>query len=114
MSISIFKRPRGGKEQIDIQEAFNIWNLLKARYLSAQTVQLFNNFVHDRDLSIVLNTLLDHFKEQITILENYGKKFHITLPKRPPLDIKFAKQKGGQNRFLFSGSRLLKLYFMPL
>lgn len=90
MSISIFKRPRGGKEQIDIQEAFNIWNLLRARYLSARTVQLFNNFVHDRDLSIILNTLLNHFQEQITILENHGKKFQINLPKRPPLDIKFA------------------------
>ncbi|MBS4022991.1 MAG: DUF3231 family protein [Dethiobacter sp.] len=87
---SIFKRARGGREQIDIQEAYNIWNLLKARYLSAQTVQLFSNFVHDRDLSIVLNTLLTHFKQQIDILEKEGRKFKITLPTRPPLDIKFS------------------------
>ena len=89
-TISVFKRARGGKEQIDIQEAFNIWNLLRARYLSAQTIQLFNNFVHDRELSILLNTFLGHFKEQISILETHGKKFKIALPKRPPLDIKFA------------------------
>jgi len=35
MDISIFKT--GQKEQVDVQEVFNIWNLLRARYYSSET-----------------------------------------------------------------------------
>ena len=87
---SIFKRARGGKEQIDIQEAFNIFNLLRARYVSSQTVQIFKNFVHDRDWVIVLEGFLKHFEKQIVVLEEEGKRFQIIMPSKPPLDIKFA------------------------
>ncbi len=89
-TLSIFKRARGGREQIDIQEAFIIWNLLRARYLSAQTIQLFNNFTHDRDLSMLLNVILGHYKQQIDVLEKEGQRFRIVLPPQPPLDIKLA------------------------
>jgi hypothetical protein len=61
--ISIFKRARGGTEQIDIQEAFNIFNLLRARYVSTQTVQVFKNFVHDRDWDLVLDRFIKHFEK---------------------------------------------------
>ncbi len=89
-SFSIFKRARGEKEQIDIQEAFNIFNLLRARYLSSQTVKIFKNFVHDREWGIILDRFLKHFEQQITVLEAEGKKFRISVPNKPPLDIKFA------------------------
>jgi len=42
-----FKKVKGTEERLDIQEAFNIYNLLRERYLSTQTIQLFKNFVHD-------------------------------------------------------------------
>jgi hypothetical protein len=87
---SIFKRARGGKEQIDIQEAFNIFNLLRARYVSAQTVQIFKNFVHDREWEIIMDRFLKHFEQQIVILEAEAKKFRIVMPGKPPLDTKFA------------------------
>jgi hypothetical protein len=88
--ISIFKRARGGREQIDIQEAFNIFNLLRARYVSSQTVQIFRNFVHDRDWDMVLDGFLTHFDKQINVLEEDAKKFRITMPTKPPVDTKFA------------------------
>ncbi|MDW7683832.1 MAG: DUF3231 family protein [Bacillota bacterium] len=88
--LSIFKRARGGKEQIDIQEAFNIFNLLRARYVSSHTVQLFKNFVHDREWDILLDRFLNHFGNQIAALEKEAKKFSIIVPIKPPLDIKIA------------------------
>ena len=90
VSPSIFKRARGGREQIDIQEAFNIFNLLRARYVSSQTIQIFKNFVHDRDWTIILNDFLKHFETQIQVLENEGKRFRVSMPTKPPLDVKFA------------------------
>ena len=91
--LSIFKRARGGTEQIDIQEAFNIFNLLRARYVSSQTVQIFKNFVHDRDWNIVLNKFLSHFEQQIATLEEAGEKFRIIMPSKPPLDTKIAAKR---------------------
>ncbi len=44
MGISIFKKLRGLKEEIDIKEAFNIWNMLRSRYHSTDTVRLFPIF----------------------------------------------------------------------
>jgi len=88
--ISIFNKVKGDHEHIDIQEAFNIYNLLRARYVSTQTVQLFKNFVHDRDWDTILNRFLKHFGKQIVILEGLGERFRIIMPSKPPLDIKFA------------------------
>lgn len=88
--LSVFKKAMDREERLDIQEAFNIYNLLRARYVSAQTVQLFKNFVHDIDWETVLDGFLKHFVKQIDILEELGQKFRIIMPTRPPLDVKFA------------------------
>ncbi len=88
--ISILKKFKGEKERLDIQEAFNIYNLLRARYVSSQTVQLFKNFVHDIDWEIILNKFMKHFDTQISVLEELGEEYRIVMPSRPPLDIKFA------------------------
>lgn len=88
--ISILKKFKSEKERLDIQEAFNIYNLLRARYVSTQTVQLFKNFVHDIDWEIVLDKFMKHFDKQIAVLEELGEEYRIIMPSRPPLDIKFA------------------------
>jgi len=88
--ISIVKKAMGQEERLDIQEAFNIYNLLRARYVSAQTVQLFKNFVHDVDWEIVLDKFLKHFDKQVEILEKLAEQYRIIIPNRPPLDVKFA------------------------
>ncbi|TGE36341.1 DUF3231 family protein [Desulfosporosinus fructosivorans] len=88
--LAILKKFKGEQERLDIQEAFNIYNLLRARYVSAQTVQLFKNFVHDIDWEIILDKFMKHFDKQIVILEELGEEYRIMMPSRPPLDIKFA------------------------
>jgi len=88
--ISIYKKAKRTKERLDIQEAYNIYNLLRARYVSSQTVQLFKNFVHDLDWEITLDGFRKHFDKQIEVLEGVGEKFHIIMPSKPPLDVKFT------------------------
>jgi hypothetical protein len=78
------------EDTIDIQESYNIYSLLRARYVSTQTVQLFKNFVHDIDWEIVLDGFQKNFEEQIDNLEKLGDKFRIIMPNRPPVDVKFA------------------------
>lgn len=88
--ISILKKAKSIDERLDIQEAYNIYSLLRARYVSTQTVQLFKNFVHDADWEIILDGFEKHFNKQIDTLEKLGGKFHIIMPARPPLDVKFT------------------------
>lgn len=57
MGISIFKKARGLKEEIDIKEAHNIWSMLRARYHSVDTLKIFKDITHDRDFVIVLGGL---------------------------------------------------------
>ena len=87
---SLMKKITKREDIIDIQEAFNIYNLLRARYVSTQTVQLFNNFVHDVDYEIILSNFQKHFEKQIKILEELGEKYRIIMPNKPPRDVKFA------------------------
>lgn len=88
--VSIMRKILDREDSLDIQEAFNIYNLLRARYVSTQTVQFFKNFVHDVDWEILLDKFQSHFEKQITTLEQLGQKFRIILPIRPPLDICFS------------------------
>jgi hypothetical protein len=88
--ISLIKKVKNRDEMLDIQEAFNIYSLLRARYVSTQTVQLFKNFVHDVNWETMLNKFQKDFESQIVNLEELGEKFRIIMPNRPPLDIKFA------------------------
>jgi len=88
--ISKIKKITKREDSLDIQEAFNIYSLLRARYVSTQTIQLFKNFVHDVDWEIILEGFQVHFEKQIDNLEKLGKEFRIIMPNRPPVDVKFA------------------------
>jgi len=88
--LEYIKKARGQHDRVDIQEAFNIYNLLRARYVSIQTVQIFKNFVHDLDWEIVLDRFIKNFAGQIASLEEFGEKYRLIMPTKPPLDVKFA------------------------
>ncbi len=89
---SIFKRSPQGKEVVDIEEVFNIWNLLDSRYRDIQTIQILQNFVHDRDLSRLMSKVMSTAKSQLKVLENEGKAFKINLPPKPPKGAKTSTQ----------------------
>lgn len=88
--IPILKKAKAIKERLDIQEAYNIYSLLRARYVSTQTVQLFKNFVHDADWQLILDGFEKHFVKQSDILEKLGNKYQVIMPTKPPLDVKFS------------------------
>ncbi len=89
MSVSLFKKNRGIVEQIDIQEAYNIWNWLRIRYNSMETFQFYQNLLHDRDFSLLMDSLLADTKKHMKTMEQEAEKFKIPVPDRPPLEIKF-------------------------
>lgn len=92
MGISIFKEQKGMQKQIDIQEAFNIWNMLRARYHSADTLRFLNNFVHDRELSLVIGQFTEDMDGSIKRFEEQVEKLKIKAPNRPPREHKTSAQ----------------------
>lgn len=84
----LFKKNITVDEELSTIEAYNLWNALKTRYTSLETYKLFRNFVHDRDFDLLLDQHLEHFQEQIDILEDIAKKLKVKVPSQPPEQIK--------------------------
>ena len=92
MGISIFKQSQGRKEDIDIQEAHNIWNALRARYHSVETVQLLRNFAQDSDFTVFIGGFITKWSASAKKYEQLVKKYKIKSPTKPPRDFKiYAK-----------------------
>lgn len=105
MGISIFKKANTSIEQIDIKTGFNLWSLLVARYESMESAQMFRNFVHDRDLDLVLDSFIHSFNKQIEALEKEAESLQLLTPRRPALDIKTsAKVDEITDKYIFKRS----------
>lgn len=90
--ISIFKAAKGSTPQIDSIEAFNIWNLLRTRYMSIETHTSMRNFVHDRDFLLLIDKFIMDFNGQAKLLEKEAEKYKLKLPSRPPKSLKFSTE----------------------
>jgi hypothetical protein len=86
LGISIFKQSRGLKQEIDIKEAFNLWNMLRARYHSTDTIRLLKDMTHDRDFTMLLTNLVNEWDKHIQQYEDAAKALQLKVPKRPPYD----------------------------
>ena len=84
VNIPLFKAAKTNSELISTAEAFNVWNVLRSRYMSIETYQTFINLIHDRDFTALLYLHLNNFNTQIKILENRGADFKIKLPPKSP------------------------------
>ncbi len=73
------------KPQLDTQEAFNLWDMLRVRYDLIETVNIIKNFIHDKDFLVVVERWMSKPMEgQITELEKIMNDLKINLPRRPP------------------------------
>ncbi len=88
--ISLFKKAVTGSERLSAVESFNIWDMLRARYISIETYQLNINFAHDRDFLLLLRNHLKSFQKQAEELEKLSKKHKVKVTSRPPEYIKFS------------------------
>ncbi|MGI6686401.1 MAG: hypothetical protein ACOX47_13200 [Bacillota bacterium] len=92
MDISLFKKSNIKKETIDIETAFNIWNMLRTRYESLEVIMVVKNFAHDRDFILFLDHLTESFQKRINVLEKESEKFRIKLSDRPASTFKIVTQ----------------------
>ena len=92
MDISFFKKSKTDTENISSREAFNIWDILRARYNSVESLYFFNNFVHDREFSYLINNLIKDYQKQVDKLEKLAKKYKLKVPASPTKEMTFSVQ----------------------
>lgn len=72
--------PKMARNLIDIQEAFNIWDVLSTKYLGAQKFEIWQDFAHDPDLKVIINIYLKEFNKNIKILEKEVTNYNVRAP----------------------------------
>lgn len=87
---SIFKRSGGIHEVLDIKEVYNLWSLLVTRYSNIEVAQVLKNLIHDRDLALLVDDVLDGLTRQSEMLEKEAITAQMKLPRRPPTNVRFS------------------------
>lgn len=76
------KKGEQKKDQIDIREAYSLWDVLNSKYLVMDKMMVYENFVHDPDLKIVIQVLYKPLQKNINILEKEIEKYAVKSPDR--------------------------------
>jgi len=75
---------------IDTSEAYNLWDIVNSKYLQADRLLLWKNYIHDPDLLHVFEDAEGKLKNSILELENKLEKFGIKGPDKHRSVIKTA------------------------
>ncbi|MFZ7102711.1 MAG: DUF3231 family protein [Peptococcaceae bacterium] len=78
MVFSIRKKSEQNRSHINVQEAYNLWDVLSVKYGEIEHIQIWENFAHDFDLKFLLNSLLADFKKDAQNLEREMGKYGVS------------------------------------
>jgi spore coat protein CotF len=81
----VFNAPRSKAEKqqqlLDVEEAYNLWDILKSMYSVMERVQIWGNFAHDPEFCLIIKKVLHDFKKEIITVEKDLEKFSIQGPR---------------------------------
>lgn len=72
------------KEQLNVTEAYHLWDHINLRYDQMELTQLFYDFVHDESLKALMTAGLAVLKNEASNLEGTMTKYEIPMPQKPP------------------------------
>lgn len=76
------KSPTKKQKELNVREAYNIWDILKSKYDAIEKLDLWRQFAHDQDLKLLLDNFYKTFNKNIRILENIAKTYSIRGPEK--------------------------------
>lgn len=74
------KKTEERQKQLSVQEASNLWDLLKAKYDALEQLGVYQQFAHDLDLQVILGRLIKTIDKNKEILESLMKQFAVRGP----------------------------------
>lgn len=69
------------QQLLDVQEAYNLWDILKSMYAVVERIQIWKNYAHDPEFGLILSKALFDFDKEIKLLEKELQKYGIKGPK---------------------------------
>lgn len=76
----LFSKPEDKAQQINVSEANNLWDLLKANYLAVELMQTWENYAHDKEFKVIIKSFYTDVKKDVEALESELKKHGISGP----------------------------------
>ncbi|MBS4026873.1 MAG: DUF3231 family protein [Clostridia bacterium] len=81
MVFTLLRRgPQLKQQLVDTSESFNLWAILRSKYMIVEKLKTWENFAHDLDLKVILRGILKEKEKNIEILEKALKKYNIKGP----------------------------------
>lgn len=74
------KRKEKLQQLIDVREAFNLWGIVKSKYDILEFLELFQQFVHDKDLKLIFNDGYKFFTANKNKLEDLLQRYSVMGP----------------------------------
>lgn len=73
-------KPEARQELIDAREAGNLWDILQANYQFLESMEMYEQLAHDKDLKFVLSLSIKNTKQDVKVLEDDLVKYQIQGP----------------------------------
>ena len=83
-------KQKGEKQQslLNLEEAYNLWDLVNSKYDLIDRILLWQNYAHDKDLKLLLNNVLKRTQNAIHGLEEELKHYGLAAPDKPRAGVK--------------------------
>ena len=96
MKITAFlqKKPEVKATNVDIREAFTLWDILNSKYTTKERLLMFISFAEDPELRLLLGKREKEIDQNITILQKQMKMYNIISPgkKRAAVPSRLSKE----------------------
>ncbi|MCF8022829.1 MAG: DUF3231 family protein [Clostridiales bacterium] len=75
------------QKMLNVSEAYNLWDILSAKYMAFERIQLWENYAHDTDLKYFLGSVLKSMQKNVRSLEKEIEKYGLHGPEGQVSDV---------------------------
>ncbi|WP_028307684.1 DUF3231 family protein [Desulfitibacter alkalitolerans] len=86
MVLNIGAKKDARQAQLNVEEAYVLWDMTNVTYAGIDMAQIWGVYVHDPDLNIILQRAIDKYKKRSKDLEKELRKYSIDGPTQPRAD----------------------------
>jgi len=78
-----FRKAEAGQSLLNVEETYNLWDLVNTKYATIDVIQIYLAFAHDLDFKLLLQKQLKAFQKDADALEKELIKHSIAGPDKP-------------------------------
>ena len=92
MVFKIFSKENIDNKQklVDVREAFNLWDMLKSKYTIIERLETNGEFLHDKDLKMIIDSYVKTLNNNKKILEDLLRTYQLPGPDQGRCSVHWA------------------------